>query len=89
MEESIVGLVLIEGPDHVIAIATGVGLGRIALVTVGLGVANQVEPVPAPGLSIMGGGEQSNDQPLVSIRSKIGDERVETSSGDGGRPVRS
>jgi hypothetical protein len=59
--ETIIGLVGIERADDVIAKAPGIA----AFVVVGearrIGIARHVEPVPAPLLAIVGGGEQSVD----------------------------
>ena len=76
----VVGLVVVEAADDVVAIAPGERLGAVALVAVGLGVADQVEPVPAPLLAVVRRGEQAIDQLLVgrSRRSaKSFDERID------------
>ena len=57
-----VGFVLVEGADHVIAVAPGVGAVEIVLKAVGIGVAGHVKPVPPPALAIVGRGEQPLDQ---------------------------
>ena len=88
VQEPVVGLVAVERIDHVVAIPPGERLGRVALVAVGLGVANQVQPVPAPGLAVTGRGEQPIDQSLVGIADWSA-QKSSTSSGVGGRPVRS
>src|SRR5262249_21694919 len=44
--------VLIERPDHVVAVSPSVRLGGVALVAIGLGVADQVQPVPSPAFTI-------------------------------------
>ena len=67
-DEPIEGLVGIEGADHVIAIPPGERLGGVALVAVGLGVPDQVEPVPRPALAVGRAGEQVVDQPLDRVR---------------------
>ena len=76
-DESVVRLIAIERGDHVVAISPGEGLGRVALVAVGLAVANQVEPVPAPFFAIMRAGEQAVDQALERAGRSVGDERVD------------
>ena len=75
-DELVVRLVAVVGVDHIIAVAPGEGLGRVALVTVGLAEPDQVEPVPGPVLAIVGRGEQSVDQALVSPGRSIGEEGV-------------
>ena len=50
--KAVKGLVPVEGPDHVVPVFPDVGLGAIPLVTVAFGVADQVQPVPGPALSV-------------------------------------
>ena len=52
--EPVVGQVGVECTDHVVAIAEGVGDVVVELVPGGLGVADQVEPVPGPALAVAG-----------------------------------
>ena len=66
-DELIVGHVVIEGADHVIAIAEGVQDLVVEFVSRRLGVPDQVQPVARPALAVMGAGEQPVHQPLVSI----------------------
>src|SRR5439155_23402555 len=46
------------GIDGVIPVAPGVGLGAVALVAVGFGVANRVEPVSSPALAVLRTGKK-------------------------------
>ena len=87
-DELVVGLVVVERVDDVVAIPPGVGVSEVLVHAVGVGVAGHVEPVPAPALAVVRRGEQPVDDP----REGVGDESVRnasTSSGVGGRPVRS
>ena len=58
-DETVVRLVLIEGLNYVIPIAPDIGTRFIGLETIGIGISRQVEPVPAPALAILRGGEQT------------------------------
>ena len=53
-DELIVGHVVIESADQVVAILPGVGNCKVELVALRLGVAHHVEPMPRPALAIMG-----------------------------------
>ena len=50
-------------------------LGVVLGVAVGVGVAGDVEPVPAPALAVVRRGEQAVDQPLVGVGRVVGEER--------------
>ena len=50
--EAVERLVVVESADDVIAVAPDVRLGSVALVAIGLGIANEVEPVPRPPLAV-------------------------------------
>ena len=52
-DEAVVRLVGVERADDVVAVPPGVGPGLVELVAVGVGVAGQVEPVPAPALAVV------------------------------------
>ncbi len=56
-KEAVVGFIVVERADDPVAIAPGVGLGRVALESVGLGEPYDVEPVPRPSLAMCGAGE--------------------------------
>ena len=76
-QEPIVRLVVVEGADDVIAIAPGVLAVRVVLEAVGLGEADDIQPVLAPVLAIVRAGEQALDQFLPGIRRAVGDERLD------------
>ena len=67
-DELVVGLVAVEGGDDVVAVAPGVAVGDVLVEAVGVGVAGQVEPVPAPALAVLGRGEQPLDDPGEGVR---------------------
>jgi hypothetical protein len=60
-DERVVRLVVIEAPDHVIAITPRIGTVRIVFITVGLREAHHVQPMAAPLFAIVGRGEQAID----------------------------
>ena len=69
--KAVVRLVRVERPDHVIAIAPCVG----ALVVVGIagsiGVTHDVEPMPAPLLTVRGTSEETVDKPLPRSGARV------------------
>ena len=77
MTNSVVGLVAVEGADDVVAIAPGVGAVRVVLEAVGVGVADDVEPVAAPALAVVRRGEQAVDEFLVGVGRLVGEEGVD------------
>ena len=46
-QETVVRFVGVEGPDDIVAVTPGIGAKRILPVTVGLGIANKVKPMPS------------------------------------------
>ena len=72
LDEAVVGLVLVERLDHVIAIAPDVGPRLIALEAFAIGVARQVQPVPRPALAVVRRGEQAVDHFLERIGRGVG-----------------
>ena len=88
-DEAVVGLVRVEAADDVVAVPPGVGPGLVELVAVGVGVAGQVEPVPAPALAVTRDGEQPVDDLLPRLRGRRRGRRRRSPPGSGGRPVRS
>ena len=67
-DELVVALVVVEGANHVIAVAPDVRFGVVTLVSVRVGVANQVEPVPRPSLAVAGPPQQVIDKPVEVFR---------------------
>ena len=58
-DEEVVRDIGIEGADDVVAILVGVVDGIVKLVTVGLGVAHQVEPMTPPAFTEVRGGKET------------------------------
>ena len=67
-DETIVGLVVDERLNHVVAILSGLRNGIIAAAAAGVGVAHNIQPHAAPPLTISFRREQALDQLLVSFR---------------------
>ncbi len=88
LDESGVRLVVVERLDQVIAVGPGVAPDAVLVVAVRLGEVDQVHPVPRPALAVMRAGQQAIDQPLVGVGGVV-DKKARTSSGSGGRPIRS
>ena len=65
--ESIVGFVVVERADDIVAILPSVRLEAVALEAVGLGEADQVEPVAGPLFAEVGRGQERIDQPRPGI----------------------
>ena len=61
-DELVVGLVLVEGAHHVVAIHPRLGAVVIGTVAVALGVAHHVEPVLTPAFAIAGTLEETVDE---------------------------
>ena len=78
-EELVVTEVGVERGDHVIAVGVGVGVAAILRedVTLGVGVAGDVEPVPAPTLAIPWRSQQTIDQPVECVGAVVRLERVD------------
>ena len=67
-QKLVIGLVSIEGRDHIVAILPG-QRGRIVTRFTGrVGVSHQIEPMPPPSLTIGRAGEQPIDHPGKGIR---------------------
>ncbi len=68
-DELIVGQVVVEGRDHVVAIGVGIRIAAVLGedVALGVGVAGHVEPVPAPALAVGGRGQQAIDHLGVGV----------------------
>ncbi len=74
LHEAVVGLVVVEGVDHVVAIAPGIGTRSSALKPSLSAIARQVEPVPPPALAVLRRGEQAVDHFVVGVGRVVGDE---------------
>ena len=68
LHEAVVRLVLVEGADHVVAVAIGERPVAVGVeVAVGVRIAGGVEPVLAPALAVMGRGQVPFDHALISV----------------------
>ena len=74
--EGVEGHVVVEGPDHPIAIGPDPPFA-VFLIAVGVGIAGQVEPPPRPALAVTRAGKQSIDEFFVGVGRLIGDKGVE------------
>jgi hypothetical protein len=77
LEEAVVGLVVGERADDVVAVRPGVGAVAVLLVAVGFGVADEVQPVAAPALAVARVGEEALDLLLVGVGRRVLLERLE------------
>ena len=73
-DEAVEGQVLIQGLDHVVAVAKSVGTQIIGLEAVGLRITNQVQPMLRPALAVVWRIEQSFDHLAIGIGRGIGQE---------------
>ena len=76
-DESIVGRVVVEGLNDVVAVRPGVCANAILLVTVTLTESHNVEPVSAPSLTIVRGTKKAVDEELVGVCARISNEGVD------------
>ena len=67
LDEAVVRLVRVEGVDHVVAVAPGVRTILVEFEAVGVGVANDVEPLGGPALAVVRRGEQAVDDLFVGV----------------------
>ena len=72
-DESVVGLVLVERADHIVAVAPEIVDDVVLLKALALPKSRDVEPVAAPLLAIVRAGEQSIDLPFPGPRVPVGD----------------
>ena len=76
-DELVVGLVDVEGVNHVVAIAIGVDVRQVFILPVGIGIAGHVEPMPAPPLAILRSGQQSIHQSRESVGGVVGEKGID------------
>ncbi len=86
--EPVERLVGVECADHVVAEEVEVDV-IVAVVAGGVGEPDQVEPEDRHPLAEVGRGQQPVDQPLVGVGPGCRCTKASTSSGVGGRPIRS
>ena len=88
LDEAVIGLVLVERLDDVIAVAPGIRPRLVALESFAFGVAGEIQPVPRPAFAIVRRSEQAVDHLFVRVGRFVGDEGVDF-FGRGGSPIRS
>jgi len=67
LNELVVGFVLLEALDYVIAVAVGIRAVGVVFVAVGFSEADNVEPVAGPLLSVSRGSKETLDQGFVGL----------------------
>ena len=75
--EVVEGQVAVEGVDHIVAVVIRIGEGDIFVDAVGVGVARDIEPMPAPALAVHLRLEHRVDAALVGVRPLIAQEIVD------------
>ena len=80
-DQLVVGNVLVERADQVVAVLIRVGDRRVAFGAVGVRVAHDVHPVPSPAFAVGGGREQLVDDPLQRVVARVLLERAQRSRG--------
>ena len=89
LDEEVVGHVAVEGLDHPVALDVGVGVALASRTArrqpagVVLAEAGHVQPVPAPALAVVGGGQQPLDDLPEGVRRRVADEGVDLLGGRG------
>ena len=76
--ETIVGEILVEGPDHPVAVDRGMDekpLLAAVDIALGIGIAGHIEPVPPLLLAVARRGEEPVDELFVGVGGGIGNER--------------
>ena len=77
-DKAIVGEILVEGPDHPVAVHRGMDekpLLAAVDIALGVGIAGDIEPVPPLLLAVARRGEEPVDELFVRVRGGIGHER--------------
>ena len=70
--ESVIGKVIVEGANHPVAVSPCFADGVVKLMAAGLGVANEVQPVPPPAFAETGRCEIHLDQTFPMRLARIG-----------------
>ena len=79
-QKAVVRFVALERVDDVVAKAPSFGFRRVAFVAMRLGIADEIEPMPTPLLSVLGRLQQPINQLLVSLRRAVRDEVIDVLS---------
>ncbi len=88
LRKGVEGEVLIQRPNHPVAIRPGMGAVEVGFVAIAVGVTSHIEPVPPPSFTVAGAREESVDEPLVGIGRRIFNEPCNV-LGTGGQAVES
>ena len=90
-DEPVVGQVVVERADDLVAVGVRVRVAALLLedVALGVGVAGDVEPVPAPALAVVRARRAAGRPAWSKASGDVSSTNASTSSGVGGRPVRS
>ena len=81
LHEPVVGLVGVERLDDPVAVAERVRVRDVLVEPVRVGIAGDVEPVPAPPLAVARRRQQTLDHPFVGVGPLVGEERVDLGRG--------
>ena len=76
-QKGVEGLVSVESGDAPVAVAPGVAMGDVFIKPVGVGIADDVEPMPGLMLAVARRGQQSLDHPIPGLRRLIRQEGVD------------
>ncbi len=72
-DETVVGQIVVEGADYIIAILVGIGTEIVFFEAFGFAVADQIEPVLSPVFAVARRGQQAIDHFDVSVGRLIGE----------------
>ena len=76
-QELVVGEILVEGIDDIVAIPPGVTHDGVGVVGGRFGVTHEIEPVSAPTLAVVARLEQPIDNRLISLRRRVGQKGID------------
>ncbi len=74
LQETVVGFVLIERLNNVIAVAPGIRAVEVGSVAVGIGVADEIQPMAGPAFAIGGAVKELVDEAFPCVRATIVEE---------------
>ena len=80
-DETVVGLVRVQGPHHVVTVAPRVGPRRIVLEAVTLRKAGQIQPVSPPPLAVVRRRQQPVNERLIGPRRRVAHKRIDLCQG--------
>ena len=72
-QKSIVGLVRIEGPDHIVPVAPCL-TSILTVPILDIGITRQIEPIAPPPFTVTGGRQQAVNQLLIGLRILVREE---------------